>query len=220
MPEFAASVAAQRNIYIIPEPGRQRNMPSAPEFFHRRRQIGTFEICHKVNIKQFGCSDCDIGVTGKIAVDLHCKKKHYQYQIESAIPGQIGIDLINIDGSYIGYDQLLKVAGQHQFGAVKRFFFMEKMSCLDLGQKIFGSLNRSGYQLWKKRHKRRIRCKTALCFYIPSIDIYDITQGLKRIEGYPHRQKQVQCNRMYRQRYPARYRSYVLKHEIEIFKHK
>ena len=41
-------VAAERDIYIIPKPGRQGYMPSFPEFRYRSRHIGKIKILHEV----------------------------------------------------------------------------------------------------------------------------------------------------------------------------
>ena len=56
-------VASKGNIDIIPKPGGQGNMPASPEFFDRRRKIGTFKVRHKVNAKELCGSDGNVGIT-------------------------------------------------------------------------------------------------------------------------------------------------------------
>src|SRR5688572_24254928 len=38
------TVTTQRNVEVITEPGGQRNMPAAPEFFNRLGDVGIIEI--------------------------------------------------------------------------------------------------------------------------------------------------------------------------------
>ena len=49
-------------LHIIPEPGRKRNMPAAPEFFDGKRKVRTFEIGHQADAEQSGTADSNIGI--------------------------------------------------------------------------------------------------------------------------------------------------------------
>ena len=66
----AFSVAAQRNIQVIPEPGAQGNMPSPPEFANRFGNIRKLEVFQKVKSEQFAQTDRHVRVTAEIIVNL------------------------------------------------------------------------------------------------------------------------------------------------------
>ena len=45
-------------------------MPSTPEFSYVTAEVGDVEVLFQLNAKEFGCADGDIGVAGKVTVDL------------------------------------------------------------------------------------------------------------------------------------------------------
>ena len=59
---FRHSVAAQRNIDIIPEPCGEGNMPAAPELSDGKGEIRAFKVCHQINAEEPGTSDGDVGI--------------------------------------------------------------------------------------------------------------------------------------------------------------
>ena len=61
-PPGSSPVAAQRNVYIISEPGGQGYVPAAPEFTDGSGKVRTFEVDHEVDIQKTGGSYCDVGV--------------------------------------------------------------------------------------------------------------------------------------------------------------
>ena len=69
----AAPVAAERNVNVIPEPGRKRDVPAPPKIRDGAGEIRHIEIPHQLVSHCTRGSAGDIGVTGKIAVDLNRK---------------------------------------------------------------------------------------------------------------------------------------------------
>ena len=63
-------VSAQRNIDIIPQPGRKADMPSAPEFPDICRKIRRKEVPFHMEPHHSGSSDGNIRVAVEICVDI------------------------------------------------------------------------------------------------------------------------------------------------------
>ena len=66
----AFPVASQRDVHIFPKPGRQRNVPPAPEFCNRSGKIGVIKVFHKPEPKHPSKADCHIGISGKVKINL------------------------------------------------------------------------------------------------------------------------------------------------------
>ena len=70
MPALRYSVAPERNVYIIPEPAAQRNMPSAPEFSNTFRYVRIIKIHTELKSKHLSKSHCHIRITTEIKINL------------------------------------------------------------------------------------------------------------------------------------------------------
>lgn len=68
--------AAERNIKVIAQPARKGNMPSTPEFRDIRRKIGLSEVQTQLDSEQSAHAAGDVGVTGKVTVNLQREKIH------------------------------------------------------------------------------------------------------------------------------------------------
>ena len=64
------AVSAERDVEIIAQPLRQRDVPPAPEFCDRRCEVRHVEVFGQVEADDPRHSDRDVGVSRKIAVDL------------------------------------------------------------------------------------------------------------------------------------------------------
>src|ERR1043166_8205542 len=73
-PPFA--LATERNVEIVAQPTRQRDVPALPEFRGRGREIGREEIARQLDAEQLGDAAGDVGIGGKIAVDLPGESDH------------------------------------------------------------------------------------------------------------------------------------------------
>jgi hypothetical protein len=66
----ATTVAAHRYVQIVAEPGRQADVPEAPEFSDTGREIRSFEVPHQANSEHSSSAARHVGVAGEIEVDL------------------------------------------------------------------------------------------------------------------------------------------------------
>ena len=64
------SVAAERNVDVVAEEGRKRNVPSSPEIGDRGGDIGIIEIFFVVEAYHKTHTDSHIGICRKIEIEL------------------------------------------------------------------------------------------------------------------------------------------------------
>ena len=76
-------------------------MPSAPEIFYGRGEIGSFKVLGQIDAQQPGGTQGNVRITGKITLELYGKEKGCQHKGKSFISRQIVIDLIHIYGQGI-----------------------------------------------------------------------------------------------------------------------
>ena len=73
-PEICAegylSVSSERDIQIRLQPTRERNVPSLPEVAAILRFIRRIEVCRKAKAHHQRQTDSDVGITGKVRIDL------------------------------------------------------------------------------------------------------------------------------------------------------
>ena len=62
--------AAQRNIYIVPKPERERYMLTVPEFSNIVRHKRHIEIGRDLDVHHQGRADGDVSISGEITIDL------------------------------------------------------------------------------------------------------------------------------------------------------
>ena len=85
--QFAATAAAEWNVKIIPEPGIERNMPTAPELRDVARKVGDVEIAPQFDAEQLRASYGDAGVARETAVDLDREEEYSGQDRKTARPG-------------------------------------------------------------------------------------------------------------------------------------
>ena len=104
----AASAAAQRNINVIPEPSSKRDMPTTPKLCYIPGEIREIKVTHQIDAKQAGRANGNIGISGKVSIDLKSEEDGSQEQIKS-VQGLIFIkNQINCHGTIICNDHFLE----------------------------------------------------------------------------------------------------------------
>lgn len=105
---FAPPTSSQGHIQIIAEPSGKRDMPASPEFRDIAGKIGKGKIPHQTKSKQSSRSDCDIGVAGKVSVNLKAKENSSKQQCTAAQPGAVGKCRIDKDSACISDNHLFE----------------------------------------------------------------------------------------------------------------
>ena len=82
---FSLAVAAQRNVKVIFQPARQRNVPPAPEFGDRSRFIRRVEVLREAETQQQRQSDRHVRIAREVAVDLQGVAVYAHQILEPAV---------------------------------------------------------------------------------------------------------------------------------------
>src|SRR5581483_1867496 len=88
-------VAAERHVKIVAQPGRQTDVPPAPELLRVRCKIRLIEIDDEFDAEQFGYASRDVRVTGKVAIDLHCEKNRCHDDVNPRYLSAAGKNLVD-----------------------------------------------------------------------------------------------------------------------------
>src|SRR5205823_5492177 len=72
------AIAAERNVKISPQPGRQRDMPTRPEFGERGRDIGKIEVDRQSVAEQETKADRNRGIAEEVRIDLIAVEENEQ----------------------------------------------------------------------------------------------------------------------------------------------
>jgi len=83
------SVSAKGNIDIVPEESAQGHMPSSPEFRCGTGNIGIVEVFEEMESKDFSKTDCHIGITGEIVINLNREHQNAEPYRRGAFCGKV-----------------------------------------------------------------------------------------------------------------------------------
>ena len=164
----------------------------APKFRGRPGKIGELEILHEVDPQQLGGPPGDIGVTGKIGVNLE-GEGHHPHHRPVAVEAGLGVKgIVGQDGAVIRHKNFFKEPHQHQAQAVLDMGIPETGPFFQLRDKIPAPFDGPRHHLGKKGVEggkgEQIRTRRALA----PINIDDVTQRLEGIKGDAHGQNDVQ----------------------------
>ena len=187
-----AAAAAQRNIDVIAEPCRQRNVPPAPKLGNVAAEIRNVEIAHKPDTEQLRRSDGNVGIAREVAVNLEGEKNGSQKQCAAALVLISTENLIHINGTIISHHDFLEQAPKDLLHAVDGFVIIEFPRLLKLRQEICGTLDRSSHQLRKETHESE-KLHNVMCrLQFTAINVNAVAQGLENVETDADRQNDFQ----------------------------
>ena len=72
------AIAAERNVKIGSQPGRQRDMPARPEFGERGRDVGQIEVDRQPIAEQETKPDRNRGIAEEVRIDLIAVEENQQ----------------------------------------------------------------------------------------------------------------------------------------------
>ena len=185
---------AQRYIHIVPEPGRQRNVPPPPKLRYVPTEIRHVEVTHQLYSKQLGRSDGYVRIARKVSVYLEGEKYRSQQQGASRLARIVRKHLIHIYRAVVRHHDLLEQTPQYLPHSVHGGVIVELPFLQKLRQKVRRPFNRACHQLRKERDEGKEGYNVPRRLHLAPIDIYRITQGLEGVErdayGKDHLQQQ------------------------------
>ncbi len=187
-----AAAAAQRNIDIIAEPGRERNVPPAPKLGNIAAEIRHVEISHQPDTKKFCCANGDVGITRKVAVNLESEQDGSQKQCAAALVLISVENLIDINGAIVRHHDFLEQAPKDLPHAIDGFIVVEFSWFLKLRQEVCGSFDRTRHQLREEAHESEKLHNVVCRLQLATIDINTVAQGLKSVKANADRQNDFQ----------------------------
>lgn len=124
-----AFAAAKGKIDVVTKPGGERNVPAAPEFGNVTGEIGVGKVLHQVEAKQPGGAQRNVGISGKVAINLKRKENGANQKGASGIAAVVLVNEVYVFGAVVGDHQFfekspkdLPQSGYGQWG-VKFFAF-------------------------------------------------------------------------------------------------
>ena len=100
-------VAAQRNVYIVPEPTAQAHVPPPPELRDAGGDVGIVEVFYKMEPEDTAQTDGHVAVTGKVEIEMKNVSRRVKPDEQDG----------DVRGAFVGGDQFVEDIGQqHLFG--------------------------------------------------------------------------------------------------------
>ena len=182
MARSGTAIAAERNVKVVHKPGRQGNVPSAPEIPNRFREVGMSKVLHQPETETSRCTACDQRISAEVTIDLEGEEKGSQGKTVAVMEEIIVEHCIHIRSYTFCHTELQKIAPQHHSDAFQHLIRGKRMHNFELRQQIICPFYRSCHQLRKERNKQRIGKKITFRRNGPAIYIHQISDRLKREE--------------------------------------
>ena len=208
------TVAAKRDIHIIPEPCTEGNVPAPPKFRNAFRDIRIIKVFEETESEHFSEADCHIRVSRKIKIQL-------QSEGDNAKPRAYNGELISRqlrdsfpDESYVvcKEDFFTQTAHKAFYAVTKQINAMYTVVYLVCNCLIANDGARN--QLWEQRNIRAERQNVFLHLRISAIHINGIAHGLKGVKGDTDGEQQIRL----RNSQPGQ-RIQIVNKEIAVFEH-
>ena len=193
LPGRSPPVAPQRDVYILPKPAGQGDVPPLPKLGDRAGKIGPLEVGHQLYAHHSSTAPGNVGVTAEIAVNLNGKGTSSQHQRTALVAARIFVHRVyNQQSQLIRNHHFLEETPGHPFGPERGVLICEPVFLLQLGQKAGGFFNGTGHQLGKEGDKQGKGDKIPLRLQPAFVDVQGVAESLEGIKGDAHRQDDVQ----------------------------
>ena len=195
-PKFLHSPGqCQRIKHVIPHPGAQRDVPSAPEIPQGDRKVGLAEVLVQLHAKEGGDAPDDVNAPGKVGILPDGIQEDSEYHHAAGpvchVPGIKDCSDRRIQ--HVGDGILLHQAEQHQKQCPFCPLPVECMRCIQGSGKAVIPSDRSLQHLGKPGDKKQEAGKIALRRILPAVLVDQIPHRLKRVERDPNGQKDALC---------------------------
>ena len=183
------SVAAQRNVKVVPEPAAEGHMPATPELLRIHGLIGRIEVLGQIETHQHGHAGSDVRVAGKVCIDLQGIAEKGRQVLEAAVhQGILKHAVCEVDGQVIGQDELFQQAVHNPEDGYSKPASAEVIRLVQLLHKFHGPHDGTGHQLGEKAEIEAEIQEIPHGLYLPSLHIHHIAHGLEGEEGNAYRQ--------------------------------
>src|SRR5579859_947050 len=216
---FAKAAAAHRNVHVIAEPSRKRDVPTSPEFGDRRRMVWLIEILHQLEAEHARRAYCDIRVTREVAIDLIGEKDCCERQLQTIEVPRTGIHVIYVQSQSVGNHELFEKAPRHPLQPCGHPCVVEVVAFIELVKQVLRSLDRTRYELRKEHHVCGVSHQVGFGFLFTAINFDYVAQALERVKREAYRQNDLDGGSGQPPSKQPRKTDDIAGEEIEIFEH-
>ena len=190
--QVAFTVATERDIHIVANPRRERNMPASPKVAHTVGLIWCVEVGWESEAQQQRDAYRHIAVAAKVAIELHGVAEQSEQILHAGISKRIVEHTVHeVDADIVANHRLLKQANHNQIHAHRNHAVVDHKRLTDLRCKVAGTHNRASHQLREERHIERIVEQRIERTQFATIHIDGVTQALECEETDAHWQENV-----------------------------
>ena len=183
-----APAAAERDVQVVAQPARERDVPAAPEILQRHGRVGRVEVERELEAEQEGDADGDVRVAGEVGIDLHRVRVDRDQDLERRVLVGVGEDLVDdVRGQVARDHHLLEQPGRDQVEGATRVHAARRARRVELRDQLVGPHDRAGDQVREEREvggelleSRRLR--------VSPVHVDDVADPHEGEEGDPHRQ--------------------------------
>ena len=191
--ELALAVSAKRDVDIIAQPTRQRDVPSVPELGNRRTLVRAVEVLRKVKSEQKSNSDSHIAVARKVAVNLKGKTVDSEQILQARIERRVVENSLDkVDAYIVADDCFLEQSGNNQEQSFAKCFTSNNHLSVYLRNEITRPYDWSGNQLREEAYEEGIVEQTVERLQLSSVHIDCVAERLEGEERYSDRQHDIE----------------------------
>ena len=188
---LALAAAAQRDVEIVAEPRRERDVPAVPEVPHRGREERLAKVLHQRHAHDLRRADGDVGVAAEVAVDLEREQHARERHGAAGLSGGSIEHGIHEERQPVGDDHLDEQAPRHAREPCADALSVKALVGAQLPEQRAGALDGAGDELREERDEQRVAEKIRLRVDVAAVDVDGVAQRLKRVERDADGQEQA-----------------------------
>ena len=185
------SVAAERDVEIVAQPGGERDVPAPPEVGDAVALVRCAEVGGDFKAHPQGDADGHVRVTREVAVELQGVAVDAEQVFQSAVKRGVVEDARHeVHADIVRDDAFLKQADDDEPRARAEHLLRDAERLLQLRQEGAGAEDRAGEEGGEERHEEGEVRERPRGGHLPAVHINDITHGLEREERDAHKHGQ------------------------------
>jgi len=188
----AATVAAERDVEVVAQPGRQGDVPALPELARTRRQVGPVEVLRQPDSEEARESDGHVAVAREVEVDLVGVGVDAEQQDRRRDLGRRFEAAIREGPQRVGEDHLLDETRGDAHRPVLEVGDADGRRRGELGQQLARPHDRARHQLREEGDVEGEVAQTAGGALAPPVDLERVAHGLEGVEGDADGQRDVE----------------------------
>ena len=197
-PRRPAATAPERDIHIVAQPGRQRDVPAPPELRHAGRRVRRVEVAPQLVAQQPRRGDRHVRVPREVAIDLRRVSGHRDPRRVHVIRRRVREVRLHDRRQIVRHAGLLDISDEEQPQRRPHRHRREPARRRQLRQERLRPHDRPRHQLGEERHEHRHVQRPARA-QPPMVHVDRVAHRLKREEADPERQHQPEPRRLHPQ---------------------